>query len=475
MKKATAWLLALIMCLTLAACGEKPVDTTAAPQPSQNGGQTQAQTEAEKEPEGTLHINVWTAQGGDGLVMLQDAAKAFSEASNGKYEVELINAGSYNEILLKILTATQNDMPDIFASSGNNVAAILATEDSKYQIFVPVQDFADADGYSMDNILGHLRTNYQKDGKWQCIPLGNTSTGHFVNNDLLKQYGIDVKTLNSYEEILEACDKIAAQGRKENIYWIRHDYVDYLTYGLTAQGINYFDMDNGREGVPTKSLFDDGGDCQRATTAYFRFVQEMAKRGYLYDYSAGASAAREAFGNGEMIFYDGYASGANSVIKLVDNKFEMVYRVSPTMEKGVESKGQAPGGGCLFLGNTGDKWREKGAWEFMKYLMEDEQVVNYAMTTGYIPTTKTGAASEKYQEHVRTKFPSAQDIIDAQNATPLGVAYARVPFCSDFEAEFLAIEAKVVSDFDYTPEQATADLAAATDEVIMLYRAEHRN
>ena len=462
MKKVLALILALVMALALVACG---------------GGKEPEKEKEPEEPTGPVTITVWTAQTGDGLVMLQDAAKAFSDASNGKYIVDLSNAGSYNEILLKVLTATDADMPDIFASSGNNVAAILATKDSDYPVYLPVQGFADADSYSMDNILGNLKTNYQLDGKWQCIPLGNTSTGHFVNNTILKQYGIDVTKLNSYEEILEACDQLAAQGLNKNLYWVRHDYVDYLTYGLTAQGINYFDMDNGRDGVPTKSLFDDGADCQRATTAYFKFVKEMATRGYLYDFSIGASAAREAFAKGEMVFYDGYASGANSVIKLVNaeaNPIEMVYRVSPTMEKGVESFGQAPGGGCLFLGNTGSDARAKGAWEFMKYLMEDEQVVNYAMTTGYIPTTISGGATDKYQEYVKNTFPSAQDIMDAQKATKEGVAYARVPFFSDFEAEFLTIENKLVNDPDYTPEQACADLAKAANGVVQLYRAEHR-
>lgn len=423
------------------------------------------------------HITVWVAQEGDGLIMLQDAAKAFSDASGGKYDVEVTYAGNYNSQLLKVLTASEADMPDIFASSGNNVAAILATADSKYPVFRPIQDFADEDGYSMDNILANLRTNYMKDGRWQCMPLGNTSTGHFVNNGVLKEHGIDASALKSYEDILEACDKLAADGLNTNLYWIRHDYLDYLTYGLTAQGINYFDMDNGRDGVPSKSLFDDGADCQRATTKYFEFVKEMAKRGYLYDWSAGASTARAAFAKGEMVFMDGYASGANSVIKLIDaepEKIEMIYQVSPTMEKGVESVGQAPGGGVLFLGNTGSDERARGAWEFMKYLMEDDQVANYAITTGYIPTTLTGSQTAAYQEFVQNKFPSAQDIIDAQKATMAGVAYARIPFCSDFEAEFLTILDKVYEDPDYSPEQATADLAVVSDEVIMLYRAEHR-
>lgn len=457
MKKVLALLLALVMSVTLFACGQKE------------------ETTPDGSDQGPVTIKVCTAQSGDGLVMLQEAAKAFSDASNGKYVVDLYNGGDYNEILLQVMTATQEDIPDIFASSGNNVSAILATADSDYQLFVPVQDFADAEGYDLGNILANLKTNYTIDEKWQCLPLGNTATGQYVNVTVLEDNGIKVEDLKSYQDILAALDTLAAAGLK-NTYWIRHDYLDYLTFGLTAQGIAYFDNDNGRNGVPTKSLFADGGDCQRATTAYLQFVRDVIDRGYAYDPSLSASDARQAFANGEMVFMDGYASGAKSVISLMEDAgmpFTWAFRVSPVMEAGAVSKGQSPGGGTLFIANTGDEAREQGAWEFMKFLMEDEQVVNYSLTTGYLPYTASAAASAEYQKFVEESFPSANDIIAAQNATEYGVAYARIPFCSDFEAEFLNIINKMFEDSSYTAEQACADLAVAADSVVSMYRMEN--
>lgn len=421
------------------------------------------------EPSWPIKLKVDTAQGGDGLVLLRAAAADFN-ASQDKYVVDLTQAGSYTEIQTRIITSTLADRPAIFAASGTGSAAFI-TKDEASRLYVPAHDFIMADGYDMSTLISNLKTNYCLDGEWQCLPLGNTSVGQFFNNDILKACGIDIDSLKSYDEILVACEKLAAAGYKQP-YYLRTDYSDYLNYSLTAQGINYFDMDNGRDGIPTKSLFDDGAECQAATTAYFAFAKALATKGYMVPVNVSASTARQMIVEKQIVIMDGYSSGANAVIKLVGdlaNPFDLQYRVSPVIQKGAKYHGQAPGGGVLFIAKT-NEWTEQGAWEFMKWLMQDKYTSAYAMATGYIPITTTGAQTPEYQAYINNTFPNAADVIREQNNTEPNIAYARVPFTSDYEAIFVEIVKRVCTDAAYTPERACADLAKRTNEAIELYR-----
>lgn len=118
MKKALALILALLMALSLVACGggtDTPNDTNDIPE----------------KPEGPITIQVSVAQKGDGFTVLTDAAAAFN-ASQSDYVVDLYYGGSYTEIMTIMQTSAESDRPDIFASSGNDTALYIAMADKMY-------------------------------------------------------------------------------------------------------------------------------------------------------------------------------------------------------------------------------------------------------------------------------------------------------------------------------------------------------
>ena len=453
MKKVLALILALVMALSLVACGQKE------PEP-----------QLPEKPEGPITIKVSVAQKGDGFTALTDAAAAFN-ASQSDYIVDLYYGGSTTEIMTIMMTSTEADRPDIFASSGNDTAIYIAMEDKMY---IPVEDFMKAENYDDSNIVANLRANYQRNGEWQCWPMGNTSVGQYYNTEVLSTYGIDVKELKSYQDIYAACEKLAAAGLK-NFYQLRAlTHVDWLNYGMTAQGINYFDNENGRAGVPTKSLYDDGGECQKATEAFFQFLIDIVKKGdWILDPTISSSDAWIEFAKQNILMMDGYVSGANSIISLVNDNgaFEFSYEVSPVIEAGKPTKGQSPGGTALFIAKTDDYWRQQGAWEFMKYMLNDEVVVDYAMATGYTPITISGSKTAEYQAYINDVFPSAASVIEAQIATEEGIAYAPNPVSSATNKIYKDICQKILADPNaYTGQSAALELAQRVNEELQLYR-----
>lgn len=460
-KRMLALFLAMMMLLSLVACGgSSSADDTVAGDNAEDA----ATAEIPEKPEGPVEVSVAVAQTGDGFTVLTDAAAAFN-ASQSEYVVDLYYAGTTEEIATMMATSTEADRPNIFASSGNDTAIYINASD---KIYIPANDFMVAEGYE-DNIVANLRANYQRNGEWQCLPLGNTSVGQYFNTEVLSSIGIDASTLTSYEDIFVACQKVADAGYK-NFYYLRIlNHIDWLNYGLTAQGIQYYDNENGRAGVPTKCLYDDGAECQAATTAFFQFIRDMLDSGYLLDVTTSADDARTAFANQEILFMDGYSSGGNSIIALVDGGFEWSYQVSPVVESGETSCGQSPGGTALFIAKTDDYWAEQGAWAFLKYMLQDEVTSAYAMATGYTPITESGSQTAEYQEYINTKFPSIAGVIEAQKSTQEGIAYAPIPISTDANTIYMEICQKMISDSNYSAEDAVAELTERVNEALELY------
>ena len=140
MKRVIALVLAMLMLLSITACGQKPTEPTVSVPPK---------------PTEPIEIKVAVAQTGDGFTVLTDAAAAFN-ASQSDYIVNLYYGGSYTEILTIMQTSTVADRPDIFASSGNDTATYINMAEKMY---IPVNDFIKAEGYDDSNIVANLRAN----------------------------------------------------------------------------------------------------------------------------------------------------------------------------------------------------------------------------------------------------------------------------------------------------------------------------
>lgn len=412
-------------------------------------------------PSKKIPLTMWSSMSGDSQLVVQDAAAAFNAAQD-QYEVEVLYT---SDIVTKMLTSTLQDRPNIFHSAGNDSAKFIALTGSD-RLHVPIQEFVNHDKYDMSTIIRNLATNYTRNDEWHAIPYGNTSVGYFFNTDTLSKHGINFEDLKSYEAMYEAAKKLKSQGVDHPFYYRVH--VDYFNYALTAEGVQYFNNDNGREGVPTASLFNEGR-TKEATLGFFTFIKKMAEEGLLMDIEVNATDARNMFGQGDIPMMGGYSSGIDPTLKVTKPGVNFAFRPSPTVFAKTSAVGQAPGGACLFISDVNDPWKEYGSWLFLKHFMQDEWTSKFAMASGYMPITTTGAKVPAYAEYIRTVNPSAQAVIDAQNNTPVGVGYALLPYSSDYATTFVNIFKKLVTTPSYTAEEATNDLYVEVKDVIEMY------
>ena len=468
-KQAVAVLVILCMCV-LAACSGSGTQGTASSPAATSGAPTGKEETPASKPAGSsgdpAKVTVWVTNSGETLEFLQNAAERFNKEQTN-YIVDLSFQGSYNDVLTKVRATRKENLPEIFASNGTGVASIANTD-----LFTPVQDFIDAESYDMSDIMVNLKGNYSRNGRWISIPLGNTVVGFFYNEDMLKQVGVDPRAdFKSYEEMLGAIEKIAKAGVSKYPYYFNPS-TDFIVWSMVSQGLKYVDKDNGKEGVPTKSLFMEDKEVYDAVHAYFTFTKTVFEKGWAVPYDNDYGSSREMFANNEVAILTGYSSGTSIVGDLSSWKLNFGFRESPTIQAGKTSLGQAGGGGVLFISNNGKTEALQGAWEFLKFLMRTDNSAGFAMASGYLPTTYSGWEQEEYQTFVKEKFPSAVYLHEAQSQSSDNVYAAQMPMFADFEKGFIDITRRIATEPKYTVEQAIQDLTKMTDEAIELYLLE---
>lgn len=472
MKKFFAMLLALSMLLTLVACGgnnSSNTPSTSAPStstPSTSAPATPPAGESvptpQPVPEGKTEILFWSVWTGSSGECVQKMADEFN-ASQDKYFVNLTYAGAYAEALAKYQATSAGNRPDIVAVSTEYVAFFNDNEDYA----VNIQKFIDEDNYDYSDVLPHLRNAYSNSkGEATCAPIGNTVVGYFYNNEVLKANGLNADDINSYEELVAACDVLQANGVQTPFYIAPNSI--YYTFPVTAQGYQYVDNNNGMDALCTRSLINEG-ELAGVTTRFFDYLGQMAQKGQIVPTTLASADVRQMFINGEIAFMSSTCSSLNAIGNLAEWKLDFGFHPAITVDAGVESRGECTGGGALFIGNNEDDNKARGAWEFLKWVMKPENTVAFAMATGYLPTTHSGWNDPTYQAFVAEKFPTAVKSYESQANTPEDCYNALLPMFGDFHQIGIDMINAVLDDPTGDPAEFAAEFAARADECIELY------
>lgn len=468
-KSALIRILALVLALSmilLVGCAKETTDeeTTTVDPTEETAEVVQETTETTGD---VIEIELWHCNSGDIGAFVEEMVASFNDSQDA-YHATATYAGTYAEALAKLQATDPSNYPDVFAQDTEGAYTVYVAP----SMYVPLQSFIDAEGYEMRTFMGNLTSAYSNtDGEWQSMPMGNTAGGFWYNAEVLEANGVDPQAdLSSYDAILEVCRKLKDAGYDHPFHFAATS--SYLTMPMTAEGIQYVDNNNGKDGVPTKGLFTEGA-CYDATVKLFDFLQTMTEEGLMVPYGTTYADARDLFANGELVIYSDFISGYSACTNAVNGAFDYGFRIFGTISADAECVGSCAGGGCMFVANTGNEAKEQGAWELLKWFMQTENVVGYATSSGYVPTTVEGFESAEYQEFVETSFPTAKYAIDVQRATGGDVYNAWLPMFNDFHAICKEYFDYACNNLDQTPEEITAKFAARVDECIELYRLQY--
>ncbi len=319
---------------------------------------------------------------------LQELTDEFNKENTDGITVELTNQGKYDDLYSKIkASGKSNSLP--------TMSIAYATWEDAYEYIDVLNDYEGLGDTSLkfSNIVtAYLDEVKDSEGNIYGVPYNKSTEVVFYNKDLAKKANI-TEVPKTMEELFEDAKKI-----KDATGTVGIGFDSLINYLATLMSSNGYDTWMDKDG---NFMFDDAK------------IQEGIK---LYQDAINAGYARTAgedgylsgpFGSGQVASFVGSTAGASYVASGVDDKFEWGTFVLPS-EKVIEQ------GANIVVFNTASPEEKLAAWKYIDFLLEDQNVVDFAVATGYLPVTNSSIKSDSYQE-VLAKDVVAQTAVDTKD------------------------------------------------------------
>ena len=164
------------------------------------------------------------------------------------------------------------------------------------------------------------------------------------------------------------------------------------------------------------------------------------------------STMKDLFNQGKIASYFASSGGMTNILKNAKAAgIEVGVAFLPTWDIPAAPTG---GGNVAIIQRNKSDQQMAAAWEFIKFLMSDEQVAKNAASTGYLPVTY-GAAETEIMKELWAKQPEykvAFDQLEIAQELPWS------PYKSEFEEVLKVVCSELIMDRRITPEEAVKTL-----------------
>lgn len=360
-------ILCMAMLLALAACGGG--DTPSGTQGGDVSGEAVTVT-------GPITVEFWHTRTGEQGAMLAEQIKKFNETNKLGITVVGTFQGSYYDVLNKTKTAWNSDMSPAMVLVGAGGIEELAEGGA----LADMSAYVARDNWDLNNIPESLRY-YTEHYEGQIIefPYLVSSAIVYYNKDY---YTSEPKTL---EEQVEMAKQITANNPGVTGMALALDtgYIQRpILMSLGAPGLT-------TNGGKSPALLDDGTLVRHMTD-----WKDWIDAGFCASVDAANSTTimKNDFINGKLAAYTASSAAMNDVVNEC-----LKAGINLGVAKFVGYGGYcAPigGGGICVLSNATAQ-EVAASWEFIKFLYEDDQVIENSINSGYLPYTISAAKNEK--------------------------------------------------------------------------------
>lgn len=383
MKKILCGILCLCLVLGLAACGGSG-GSEATPAPAENTAPAESAPEM-PEPEQAegpayvtepVSINFWHTMGSGALAeYMNDAVARFNEQNEYGITVNATYMGSYADVRTQTITSIgARENPEVIISGMSDTMA-------KTGALLDMLPYAQRDGFDLDNFQEAAQGSMYNDGMLTNMPIQRSCPVLYYNKALFEKAGY-TEPPASYEQLCEMAAKIT-QVTGVKGFELMIDPLFYQEALLTSLGA---------EGVCDRD--DSAAGCLEDGTM-LRLLQDWRQgidEGWML-----APTVSDAHNKMYQELYAGNLAAffaSSAVLQTVTTN-----AVSSGIDIGVAAMpvygglGGTGGGGdiCIVSANK-DEQQMAAAWEFVKFMMSDEEIAKRSMATGYLPVTEGSAA-----------------------------------------------------------------------------------
>lgn len=431
--KATLCLiLSFVLVMGLCACGGGGGGTEA-PQKDPNEAATVT---------GPVTIEFWHTRSGDHGTLLDEQIKRFNETNGLGITVVGTYQGSYYDVLSKVKNAYGTDIAPTLVLVGAGGIEELAENDA----VTDMAPYVKRDNWNVDNIPQSLR--YYMDhyeGKVIEFPYLVSSAIIYYNK---AYYPTEPTSLENFVEMAKDITAknpgVVGMGIGLDTGFIQRP----ILRSLGAPGLTL-------EGGDEPALLDDN-----YLTTHMRDWKSWIDAGFCARVDAvdSSSKMKNDFLSGKQAAYVASSADLNQVIE--DAKAN---NIDLGVAKFVGYGGYcAPiGGGGLCVLDTASAQETAAAWEFIKFLFEDKQVVENAIRTGYLPYTySAGQSAEMTAYWTENPLPKvAYDQLEYATYNEWSV------YLEQWRDKIAAAFAFVITDQSMTPEQAVNFLRVQAEAI----------
>ena len=339
-----------------------------------------------------VDITVWTYYNGDQLSSFNTLVKKFNRTQgkeNGIY-VESVSCGTVNDLEKNLKDSIEkkvgaSEIPDMF-SAYNDIAYTI---DQMHGI-------VDLNKYFSDDELDEYIEGYVQDGnilnngKLKVFPVAKSTEILTINKTdfdiFAKATNVSSKDLSTIEGLVEVSqkyyewtDSLTPRPNDGKAFFGRDAMANYILAGYMQLGDEIFKVKNGK----MKLDYNEKVARKLWDNYYIPYI-----KGY---FTASGVFRTDDIKTGNIIGYVGSSSSATYFPKTVTNSNDETYSIKmetlpcPQFKDGKNYAIQQ-GAGMAVMKTT--KTKQQAAVEFLKWLTDTKQNVQFSKETGYLPVKK---------------------------------------------------------------------------------------
>ena len=371
--------------------------------------------------------------------------------------VEESYIGGYVDLFSQIQLAVQSgDAPNVVSAANTYVAYMLEDD-----YLVDMAPLAAEEGYDITGNLMDwlLAIGGNTDGEIHSLPYCRSTPLFYYNKGIAKELGIEIGDMITIDELVKFGE--AAMVKNDAGEITRYGFEIFNDFGYyNAAWIYQLGSDYMVEGGGSPSLED--GTMLKVLSDWREWVDAGWCRPF--DVTNAGDTAQTMFVNGELAAYMNSSAGlGNLMIAAAETGVEVGVAMFPTYNP--ENHVAEIGGANISIISADNSDEEiRASWEFIKYLMSDEEQFFNAKTSGYVACTKSIATYPEMVEFwaANPEFKVAYDQL---------LSYGRgqeTPFVAvgqDFTQICWDNVSLLIQEKSITPEEAVENIIAESEDI----------
>lgn len=413
--------------------------------------------------EDTIEIRFLHIFGDENRQGLVDDVIADFEAANPNINVTAEVAGSYPEALESVmLAAEQGEPPHIVQMY--EVGTQLALDSG---VFIPVSSVASEEQLAtLEDVIQPVLNYYTVAEEVWSLPWNSSSPILYYNQEMLDAAGV-TEVPDTFGEVLAACEQIMATESLELqgcMGWNMHSW--FVEQWMAQQNAPLANNDNGRTARADDLLIDS-----EPMLKIFNWWKEMADSGY-YIYTG----AKEDWNGSDALFTGQqvamHITSTADLVNIINGGTEAGFTVGTgqlPIPDDAERNGVVIGGASIWLTDGHPQEELEAAVQFMLFLGNTENMVDWHKGTGYYPV-RVSSIDALEAEGWFEDNPTFRTAFDQLLNTNVNTATAGA-LMGTFQTTRTIIEdaAQLVVDQGVSPEDALAEADDLADNALAAY------